>query len=115
MVLQNKFKARASRRYNAARGGASDGRGRGRGGGRRGGGRSNNHEAFPSLPGQEGDEDEEGEEGEDTSSGEEGRDASVEKKFARRKLQSNAWRYQEDEKPVKEGEFLKTLADLLQQ
>lgn len=105
MVLQNKYKARASRRYNAARGGTSDGRGRGRGGGRGGMQRRLDPAAFPSLPGQESDAEEEGdeEEGEDDDS-----DTSDQKhqraKYAPRKLTSNSWRYEEPSKDKIEGE-----------
>lgn len=104
MVLQNKYKARASKRYNAARGGTSDGRGRGRGGGRGGIHRRIDPAAFPSLPGQESEE-EDDEEGEGDESGES--DSSEQKrqrsKYAPRKLTSNSWRYEEPQKETIEG------------
>ncbi|PWN37747.1 uncharacterized protein FA14DRAFT_18628 [Meira miltonrushii] len=104
MVLQNKYKARASKRYNAARGGASDGRGRGRGGGRGGMQRRLDPTAFPSLPGQdseEGEEEEEGDESGESDSSEQKRQRS---KYAPRKLTSNSWRYEEPSKETAEGE-----------
>ena len=120
MVLQNKYKARASKRYNAARGGISDSRGRGGAGSSRGGRGErrldyNNTTAFPGVNGRSGeegdgsddDDEEEAEEGQ--GSGDEVASSSVEKvvhgqaisgergKYSRRKLESNAWRYQEEE------------------
>lgn len=102
MVLQNKYKARASRRYNAARGGLQDGRGRG-GGDRdrsRGGYRGNNEESFPSLN-LDDDDDDDGEEAEEKGEGDSEEADSAEKvkgKYSKRKLEGNAWRYQEEEK-----------------
>lgn len=106
MVLQNKYKARASKRYNAARGGLSDGRGRGRGAGRGGMQRRLDPTAFPSLPGQENEDEEEDEVEEGDNSGES--DTSEQKrqrsKYAPRKLTSNSWRYEEPSKETAEGE-----------
>lgn len=126
MVLQNKYKARASRRYNAARGGAASDRGRGgrgRGGSFRSEGSGSNRgadeSAFPQLGnvkrGQDGEgqedgddsdeeddegEEEDGEESENDDEGDEGnfKGSSAERgKYSRRKLESNAWRYAEKE------------------
>ncbi|KAK0537840.1 hypothetical protein OC834_000659 [Tilletia horrida] len=136
MVLQNKYKARASAKYNAGRGSAGATRGTrgGRGRGGRGGGRGRGGYArFGDEPdgeehdgigegedGDEGDGDEEEGEGEDekaedaafptlqasaaragSSSGRGGKlgtDADrVPSKYARRKIESNAWRYKADE------------------
>lgn len=93
MVLQNKYKARASKRYNAARGAASDGRGRGRGLGRGGAGGRPNRAAFPSLPGQE-DGDDGGGGGDDNEEEELDEETRAQQtKYAPRKLMSNSWRY----------------------
>lgn len=99
MVLQNKYKARASRRYNAARGGLQDGRGRGRG---RGGYRGNNEDSFPSLNPDEDGKDSDEEEGEDETNEAES-PGEVKGKYSRRKLESNAWRYQEEEVDPHQG------------
>lgn len=102
MVLQNKYKARASRRYNSARGGTSDGRGRGGSRGR--GGRQYTQEAFPSLKG-EAEEDAEGSgSGGDDDDDDDDSTSRVENKFARRTIQSNAWRYAEPAVDSREGE-----------
>jgi hypothetical protein len=116
MVLQNKYKARASKRYNASRGGISDTRGRGGGGRSRGSSRlqSNDDSQFPSLnteeKGEGEDEDEDDEEGSSHSSGDDkvkegGTKETSGNKYSRRKLESNAWRYQEEEIDPHEGEY----------
>lgn len=96
MVLQNRYKARASRRYQAQRGGSSSSS-RGRGG-------SHGH------PNDRPQEDEEAEE--HTGSEEDGSDEEAKAnraKYARRKMQSNDWRFdhgsEEEEDP---GEFRAT-------
>lgn len=102
MVLQNKYKARASRRYNASRGGVGSGRGRGRA-------RAHRYEetSFPSLPAERPNE-EEGEGGElesnDESQDEEDEQVStLSAKYAPRKVTSNAWRYAD---PVQDGKSI---------
>ncbi|CAD6887544.1 unnamed protein product [Tilletia laevis] len=129
MVLQNKFKARASARYNATRGGSEGGgrgrgqsggagrgyRGRGRGRGRGGGSAHGGREEGEDDDGEDDGEDEDEEEDGDPAdaafptlqaatlagpSRPAGGRAEVEKvpaKYARRKLESNAWRYKEDD------------------
>ncbi|UZJ55259.1 hypothetical protein CBS101457_004579 [Exobasidium rhododendri] len=111
MVLQNKYKARASRRYNSSRGGSSDTRGRGGGGRGRGAGHFHGGEAqFPSLNGgEQEDGDERGEDADDLDllEGEDegGEVSDTRNKYSRRRLESNAWRYQEDEvDPLEEAE-----------
>lgn len=122
MVLQNKYKARASKRYNAARSGASGSseRGTARGTGRRG--------ARPAVFGAahqgDGDEEERCDEESEEEEEEEGKSefpslnaaaapsssAQVEEeapgrgKYAKRKMESNAWRYAEPEVDPNEGE-----------
>ncbi|KAE8211842.1 hypothetical protein CF327_g4444 [Tilletia walkeri] len=128
MVLQNKFKARASARYNATRGGSEGGgRGRGRGSGQpgrgsrgrgrgRGGGWIGNEGSVGrDGDGEDSDEDEDEDEEEEDSadaafptlqaSAQAGPSRKAEKsdaeqvpaKYARRKLESNAWRYKDNE------------------
>jgi hypothetical protein len=106
MVLQNKFKARASAKYNKGRGGA--GRGRGRGG-------AHGHERGQPLEDEEGieladDEPEEfpaldqaaqkdAKEAGDSEAEEEAEEARLQRqKYGKRKIESNAWKFQQDVK-----------------
>lgn len=95
MVLQNKYKARASRRYNSARGGTNDGRGRGRGSGRNGMQKRLDPTAFPSLPGRKSDDNEAEEQGEEDVESDSSEQIRQREKYAPRKLTSNSWRYEE--------------------
>lgn len=123
MVLQNKYKARASKRYNAARGGSSSTSERGstRGTGRRGA-----RPAVFGAPHQDDsagseEEEKEEEEGEFPSLGAVDASGSVQKeeeaeeegqirgKYAKRKMESNAWRYAEPEVDPNVGERLLTV------
>lgn len=130
MVLQNKYKARASRKYNAERGGASSSNGRGRANSRaRGRGRGGAHSSsnFNNDHDQENSQDEDDDSEQHSGEEEEEKDpnfpslASTSKpkdksgdsngtrepasrsKYSRRKLESNSWRYQEEEKDPYEG------------
>jgi hypothetical protein len=129
MVLQNKYKARASKRYNAARGGGAAGegessragaRGRGRVRGRgRGGAHSDPFRAAVEGGGEASgsgeEEDEEEEEGEaeaqdafpalqastaGAASSQARQSRGEAAKYARRPMESNAWRYAEPEAEV---------------
>ncbi|KAK0568073.1 hypothetical protein OC861_002317 [Tilletia horrida] len=126
MVLQNKYKARASARYNAERGGSGRGtsggrggsRGRGRGGRGRGagwGGHADDDGDGQDGTDQDGEEDDEdGDEDHDaenvafpslhasasasqSAASSSRREEKVPSKYAKRKLESNAWRYKQDE------------------
>lgn len=98
MVLQNKYKARASRRYNSARGGTSDGRGHGGGRGR-GAPRRLDGSSFPSLPGHEHGELDKGDDEDRSTESEDSEARRQMSKYAPRKLASNAWRFEKEEEP----------------
>lgn len=127
MVLQNKYKARASRKYNADRGRGGTSRGSSSGGGRGRGGSSYHQnrdgEESEEASEQEGEVEDDQEEEQDSNfpslssasksnqstkkEGDAVKSSGGGNKYSKRKLESNSWRYHVEEKdPNLSGEYI---------